>query len=150
MPEVDAMEFYQRVTDNESKSKQYTLEHETGAELTVDITEVDRSYVLDQINRLPDEMLDTLSEAEDEDEAQELAEEQNMLSNVDGETVLAFENLCAEAMDHDELTRHNFEDMVAELSFEVLFEMGSAVIELSLGDQGSIKDFREVDTDKNS
>lgn len=144
------MEFYQRVTDNEHKSKEYTLEHENGYELTVDLEVVDRKTLLDEISRLPDEMLETLSEAEDEEEAQEMAEDQNMLSGVNGQTILAFENICVESMNHEDLTRHNFEDMVGELSFEVLFEMGAQVIEMSFEEQGSIKDFHEAGTDKNS
>lgn len=151
MTEVDAMEFYTRVTDSDqSSTTEYTLEHQSGAELTVTLTDVDRKFLLDEINRLPDEMLAMLSEAEDEDEAQELAEERNMLSNVDGNTIDAFESICAESMDHEELTTHNFEDMVGELSFDVLFEMGSTVIEQSFENQGSIKDFRAVDSGRNS
>ena len=42
--------------------------------------------MLDEISRLPDEMLETLSEAEDEEEAQEMAEQRNMLSGVNGQT----------------------------------------------------------------
>lgn len=150
MTEVDGMEFYQRVTDSEPKSEDFVLTHESNAEITIELVEVDRKKLMDEINRLPDEMMEMLSEAEDEDEAQELAEERNMLSGVNGQTILAFENICLESMAHPDLTRHNFEDMVQELSFEVLFEMGARVIELSFENQGSIKDFREAGTDKNS
>jgi len=150
MTEVEAMEFYNRVTDTENDKKEYTLEHESGAELTVTLEGVDRKFLLDEISRLPDAMLETLTEAEDEDEAQELAEEQNMLSNVNGNTVLAFENICIESMEHPEFTTHNMEDIVGELSFESLFEIGSMVIEMSFEETGSIKDFHEVDSGKSS
>lgn len=150
MTETDAMDFYNRVTSSESKKEEYVLTHESNAELTVDLTVVNRKILLDEIARLPDEMLETLSEAEDEEEAQEMAENQNMLSGVNGDTIMAFENICIESMDHEELTVHNFEEIVTELSFEVLFEIGSKVIELSFEEQGSIKDFREVDSDRNS
>jgi len=53
-------------------------------------------------------------------------------------------------MNHDELTSHNFEEIVAELDFETLFEIGSEVIEMSFEETGSIKDFHAVDSDKNS
>lgn len=150
MTEVDAMEFYQKVTDESEKpSKQYKLTHRSNAELVVDLYPVDRKLLLDEISRLPDEMLSTLSEAEDEDEAQEMAEQEGLLSGVNGDTILAFENICAESMSHDDLTTHNFEHMVTEFDFEVLFEIGSAVIEMSFEDGGSIKDFQEVDSDKN-
>lgn len=150
MTEVDAMEFYQRVTDSKSTSTEYTLEHTTGAELTVELNVVERKFLLDEIARLPDEMLDTLTEAEDEDEAQEMAEDEGMLSNVNGDTILAFENICVEAISHPELTTHNIEDIVSELSFEVLFEMGSIVLERSFEETGSVEGFREAGSGKSS
>jgi len=150
MTETDAMDFYQRVTESKADSREYTLEHQSGAEVTVEINSVDRKELLDEINRLPNQMLDTLSEADDEEDAQELAEEQNMLSNVNGDTVLAFENICIAAINHDKWTTHNVQDIVAELDFETLFEIGSEVIEMSFEETGSIKSFQRVDSDKNS
>lgn len=146
------MEFYKRVTESENETREYTLEHQSGAELTVELTLVNRKTLLDEINRLPDEMLETLSEAEDEDEAQEMAEERNMLSNVTGDTILAFENICVDSLNDPDgkLTSHNFEELVAELDFETLFEMGSEIIEMSFEESGSIKDFQKADSDKNS
>lgn len=142
---VDAMDFYQRVTETEDETREYTLEHQSGAAITVSLTTVNRKMLLDEINRLPEEMLGTLSEAEDEEEAQELAEEQNMLSGVTGDTVLAFENICIDSMTHEDLTTHHFEEIVAQLDFETLFEIGSEVIEMSFEDAGSIKDFQKED-----
>ena len=46
-------------------------------------------------------------------------------------------------MEHGELTQHHFDDMVTELDLEVLFEMGSEIIEMSLSDSGKITGFRE-------
>lgn len=147
MTEVDSMEFYQRVTESENDVSTYTLEHQSGAEMKVELQVVNRKTLLDEINRLPDEMLQTLSEADDEDDAQEMAEERNMLSNVNGDTILAFENICVASMNDPEgkLTRHNFEEIVAELDFETLFEIGSEVIEMSFEETGSIKDFHKED-----
>jgi len=150
MTQVDAMEFYKRVTESTNDISEYTLTHDSGAQMDVELHVVNRKVLLDEINRLPEEMLQTLSEAEDEDEAQEMAEERNMLSNVNGDTILAFENICVESMAHEELTRHNFEEIVAELDFETLFEIGSEIIEMSFEETGSIKDFQKVDSDKNS
>jgi hypothetical protein len=151
MTEVDSMEFFERVTQSEQRIEEYTLEHQSGAEMTVELTVVNRKPLLDEINRLPDEMLDAFSQADDEDEAQELAEEQNMLTNVNGDTILAFENICVESMQDPEqqLTRHNFEEIVAALDFETLFEIGAKVIEMSFEDSGSIQNFQKVDSDKN-
>jgi len=148
MTEVDPMEFYKQVTNSDNKSREYVLEHEaSNMEMPVELTVVDRKTLLDEINRLPDEMLQTLSQADDEDEAQEMAEERNMLSNVNGDTVLAFENICVASMHdpRDKLTSHNFEEIVAELDFETLFQIGSKVIELSFEETGSIKNFRKVE-----
>lgn len=150
MTETEAMDFYKRVTESQNDTSEYSLEHQSGAELTIELTVVNRKTLLDEINRLPDEMLETLSEAEDEDEAQDMAEEDNMLSNVNGDTILAFENICVASMTHDELTTHHFEEMVAELDFETLFEIGSEIIEMSFEETGSIKDFQKVDSGKNS
>lgn len=144
MTEVDGMEFYQRVTESATQTDEYTLEHQSGAEMTVELEVINRKVLLDEIARLPDEMMETLSEAEDEEEAQEMAQNNNMLSGVNGDTVTAFENICIASMSHEELTQHNFEAIVAELSFEVLFDIGSKIIELSFENQGSIKDFHEV------
>lgn len=145
MTETEAMDFYKRVTESNNKTSDYTLVHDSNAELTVTLTVVNRKILLDEINRLPDEMLETLSEAEDEDDAQEMAEERNMLSNVNGDTILAFENICVESMTHDDLTTHHFEEIVADLDFETLFEIGSEIIEMSFEESGSIKDFHEAD-----
>jgi hypothetical protein len=150
MTEVDAMEFYKRVAESDRSEAEYTIEHESNAQVTVTLTVVDRKTLLDEIARLPDEMLDMLTEADDEDEAKELAEEQNMLTGVNGDTILAFENICAESIQHEEWTSHNVEDIVRELAFEVLFEIGSKVIEMSFEESGSIKDFHEVESGKSS
>lgn len=150
MTEVEAMEFYNRAVNSESKTKQHTLELDSGAELTVDLVPVDRTILMNEIGRLPEEMLETMSEAEDEEEAQEMAEEENMLTGIDGDTIHAFQNICAESIEHEEWTTHNVQDIVREMSFEVLFEIGAQAIELSLEEQGSITGFREVPSDKNS
>lgn len=151
MKEVDAMDFYSRVTDESGgKEKEITLENSDGAALPVTLTVVDRKYMLDQITRLPDEMMEALSEADDAEEAEEQAKDQNMLSNVNGETVEAFEDICTASMEHEELTTHHIGDIVAELDFEVLFPIGADVIEMSFENTGNVKDFHEADSDKNS
>lgn len=150
MAKVDPMEFYQEVTGSSKNSEDYVIGHESNAEMEVTLTEVDRKKVLDELTRLPDEMLETLSEAEDEEQAQELAEEEGMISGVTGDTILAFENICTMGLENDKLTSDHFDDIVKELDFEVLFEMGSIIVDMSIGDTGSIKDFRKADSDKSS
>jgi len=148
MQEEDALQFYEDVVSGEanasSGSVQHVLEAANGRELTVDLTELDRKYVIDQLNSLPDEMLEMFSEADDPEEAQRKAEEQNALTGLSGGAIESFENLCAESMDHAELTQHHFDDMVKQLSLEVLFEMGSKIIEISLEEDGRITGFREL------
>lgn len=150
MEEVDAMNFYNAVTDEdeEDRSKEITLENERGHALTVTLTVVDRKYLMDQITSLPDAMLEALEEAEDPEEAEENAQDANMISNVDGDTIEAFENICVASMEHEDLTSHHFRDIVEELSFEALFPIGADVIELSFENAGRVKDFHEPDSDK--
>lgn len=150
MQEVDALDFYERVVDEESETRERTLEHQSGATVSVDLTVVDRKDLLDEINKLPDEMLETISEAEDPEEAEERARSQNLLSGVTGETVEAFENICIESIEHEQWTSHHVEDVVSELDFEVLFPIGAEIIEFSFEDQGSITDFHEPGSDRSS
>lgn len=150
MKEVDALDFYERVVDDDNESRERTLEHQSGATVTIELKVVDRKDLLDEINKLPDEMLETISEAENPEEAEEQARKQNLLSGVTGETVEAFENICLESIEHEQWTSHHVEDIVGELDFEVLFPIGAEIIEFSFEDQGSVTDFHEPGTDRSS
>ena len=148
MNEGDALDFYDDVVGGNDgatvdQSVEYVLEAANGRELTVTLEPIDRKFVIDQLNKLPSEMLELFSEVDDPDEAQEMAEEQNALSGLSGEAIGAFEDICAESMEHGKLTQHHFDDLVQELSLEVVFEMGAEVIEMSLDDDGAITGFRE-------
>lgn len=144
MQHVDAMEFFDRVVDDEDEPDEtVTLEHQSGAALDVHLKGLDRKEILDQLKNLPDSMVDAMTEAEDPEEAEERAREQNLMADVDGSTVEAFETLCTKGITHPELTSHNIERMVDEFDFEVLFSLGAQVIELSFEDGGSIENFHE-------
>lgn len=149
MEQEDAMVFFEEVVDDNDPhaipdpEREFVLEAANGRELTVGIVPCDRKFVIDQLNKLPDELMELLSEVDDPEEAQERAEEQNALTGLSGSAIEAFEELCANGMQHDELTEHHFEQMVAELNLEILFELGSIVIELSLDDNSKITGFRE-------
>jgi len=148
MNEGDALDFYEDVVGGgdasaPSETVEYVLEAANGRELTVELTPVDRKFVIDKLNALPDEMLELFSEVDDPEEAQERAQEQNALTGLSGDAIGAFEEICAESMEHGELTQHHFDEMVEELSLEIVFEMGSEVIEMSLDDDGAITGFRE-------
>ena len=148
MDEGDALDFYEDVCDGSEdhiveSGEEYVLEADNGRELTVDITALDRKVVIDKLNELPDELLELFDEADDPEEAQEEASATDALSGLSGDAIGAFEDLCAKSMEHGELTTHHFESLAKELSLEVLFEIGSIVIENSLEDDGRISGFRE-------
>lgn len=149
MEEVEAMDFYERVTSGDNKSKTITLEHQTGAALEVELTVVDRKTLLDQLSRLPDEMMESIEDAEDVEEAEEEVRDSGMMSNLNGDTVGAFEEICVESIEHEELTSHHVRQIVEELDFEVLFPIGAEAIELSFDNSGKVSDFHGLDTDKN-
>jgi len=144
-PEVDAMEFFEDVTSDKPDHREYVLESASGREVTVKLTQVDRGDILDEITKLPDEMLEALEEAEDPEDAEEEAEEQNMLSSVNGDVVTAFENICKKSIEHEAWTKHNVEKIVTQLSMDALFPLGAEVIDLSLNDQGQIEGFRKAE-----
>lgn len=147
------MEFYDRVVDDggsDEPDRTVTLEHETGAALEVYLDGLDRKDVIDQIKHLPDSMLETMSGAEDPEEAEKRAREQNLLTDVDGDTIEAFEQLCTQGIEHPELTSQNIELMVSEFDFEVLFSLGAQIIELSFEESGSVTDFHEPGSARSS
>lgn len=152
MQHVEAMEFFDRVVSDEEDgpTETVTLEHQSGAALDVYVEAVDRKEILDQLQLLPDEMLEVMGGAEDPEEAEELAEEANMLTNVNGDVIEAFENLCVQGITHPELTQHNLEMMVDEFDFEVLFGLGMKVMEKSFDGAGSVQGFHEQDSARSS
>lgn len=152
MQHVEAMEFFDRVVsdDEDGPAETVTLEHESGAALDVYVKAIDRKEILDQLQMLPDEMLEVMGGADDPEEAKEEAEEANMLTNVTGDVITAFEELCTKGVTHPELTEHNLELMVGEFDFEVLFGLGMKVMEKSFEGSGSVQGFHEQDSDKSS
>jgi len=156
MNEGDAMEFFDEVVGGEdgphapSQETEYVLEAQNGRELTVTLKPVDRKFAIDKLNDLPDELLELFSEVEDPEEAQRQAEEAGALAGLSGSAIKAFEELCAESMSHPKLTTTHMEQVAKELDLEVLFEMGSQVVEMSLEDDGAISGFRKPGSDKNS
>lgn len=149
MEEGDALEFYEEVIGGEEgphaapdKKKEFVLEAANGRELTVELVPADRKFVIDQLSNLPEDLLEMFSEVDDPEELDE-NEATSALTGLSGDAIESFENLCSEGMQHGELTQHHFDELVTQLDLEVLFEMGSHVIELSLEDDGKITGFRE-------
>lgn len=151
MEEGDALGFYEEVVGGENgpnaapdTEKEFVLEAQNGRELTLTLVKSDRKYIIDQLNKLPDEMMEMFAEAEDPDEIDE-ERATDVLGGLSGDAIEAFEEICATGMEHPELTQHHFDDMVVQLDLEVLFEMGARIIEMSLEDSGRITGFRELD-----
>lgn len=153
MKEIDPVDFYEKVVDDDeaaSAANERVLEYRTGEALTVEVRDVDRDWLFDQLDRLPDEVMEALAGAEDAEEAEQRAREENLFANVDGETIRTFEDICSRGLFHAELTGDHWEMMVGELGLEVLFSIGAEIMELTLGDGGAIKDFHEPDSVKSS
>jgi hypothetical protein len=153
MQEVEALEFYERVTDDEQSfgdKPTRILEHESGATLEVTLVSVDRADLMDEMQRLPESMIEAMSGADDPDEAEERAREQGLLTDVDGETIRAFENIVVQGIEHEELTTKHFKRMVEKFDLEVLFPIGAEIMEESFEDTGSVTDFHEPGSDNNS
>ena len=150
MDEGDALDFYKDVCGDPEQSdhivekgEPYVIEARNGRELELELTQLDRKVVIDKLNELPDELLELFDEADDAEEAQEEASATDALAGLSGDAIGAFESLCADSMEHGTLTSHHFEGLAEELSLEILFEMGSIIIEMSLEDDGKISGFRE-------
>jgi hypothetical protein len=146
MQEENALSFYERITQGTEKYKEISLEHETGATLNnVRMYAIDKQTLAGVIERLPEEMFQAVEGAEDaEDAEEELEQEGGNMSAVTEDTVNAFEDLCAESLDHEELTDIQMRHIIDELSFETLFELGTEIINMSVEDTGKIEGFHEL------
>lgn len=145
MQQETALDFYERLTQGTENYKEITLEHESGATLSgVKMYAIDKQTLAGVIERLPNEMFDSVEGAENAEEAEEELEEQGGdLSAVTEDTVNAFEDLVAESLDHPDLTPAQMRGISSELNFETLFELGTEIINMSVEDTGEIRGFRE-------
>lgn len=145
MEQENAIEFYERVTGGTDNYKTVALEHSTGAELGgFEMYAIDKKALARTIQRLPDDMFEAVEGAEDAEDAEaQLEDEGGDLSAVNEDTVEAFEDLCAESLDHPEYTSVQINNIVSELNFETLFQLGTEIINMSVEDTGSIRGFHE-------
>jgi hypothetical protein len=145
MQEEDALNFYERVTQGTKQTNKITLEHSSGSSLpNVRMSPVDKTTLAGIIERLPEEMFDSVEGAESAEEAEEELEESGgSMSAVTGDTVEAFEDLVKKAIDHPNLTKPQMDHIVEELNFETLFELGTEIINISVEETGSVRGFRE-------
>lgn len=144
MMEQDPIDFYKDVTKGIDKSKTITLNAENGRELpNVELHPVSKEVLASIINRLPDEMFDAVEEADSTDEAEEMIEEETDMSmnSINEDTVKAFKELCKESLQHPNLANAQMRDIVEGLNFEVLFGVGTEIIEVSSENDGAVTDF---------
>lgn len=149
MQEQEAMEFYERLTQGTERYNEITLEESSGAALSgFRINTVDKRKLASIIERLPEEIFDgeEVDEELDEDDLEELNEEDvssdNMAAMTEN-TVDAFEDLVQTSLSHPKLTSAQIDTVVEELDFEVLFELGSQIINMSVESTGKIQAFHE-------
>jgi rRNA maturation endonuclease Nob1 len=145
MQEEDAIDFFKRVTEGTKQHREIDLTHESGSTLTgVKMHPVDKVTLSSIFEKLPEDLFDEVEDAETAAEAEEqLQESEASVDAVNPDTVEAFETLCKESLDHPDLTAPQMETIVDELAFEVLFEVGSEVIELSSEQTGAVQDFQK-------
>lgn len=144
MQEEDAIDFYKRITEGTKQHREIDLTHESGSTLTgVEMHPVDKVTLSQVFEKLPEDLFEGVEDAETAAEAEEQLEQSDTsIGAVNPDTVEGFEMLCKEALDHPELTDPQMRQIIDELSFEVLFEVGSEVIELSSEQAGAVQDFQ--------
>lgn len=145
MEESEALDFYQRITEGKKQYETIDLEHTSGALLKdVEMHPVDKRTLAGIIEQLPEEMFNAVEGADDPEEAEEqLEEEGGSLNAVNEGTVSAFEEVCKKSLKHQNLTSPQLNDIVGELSFEALFELGTEIINLSSEKTGSVRGFQK-------
>ncbi len=145
MKEEDALDFYKRITEGTKGYETITLEHSSGSALDgVEMHPVDKKRLAGVISELPEDMFDAVDEAEDPESAEEQLEENGgSLNAVNEDTIDAFERLCGDSLRHPELTSTQMSTIISELNFEVLFELGTEIINMSSEETGSVQGFRK-------
>lgn len=146
MKEEDALEFFERVTGGTDRYETIDLEHQSGATLSgVEMHPVDKGVLADTMSALPDEMFDAVEEADDANEAEETIEEDTELTMnaISRDVVEAFENIVGESLRHPDLAPPQMRSVAEELSFEMLFNLGVQIMEMSMERDGAIQDFHE-------
>jgi len=147
MQETQANEFYDRIVQGRDYTKEISLEHGSGATLEgVQMHPVDKQSLAYVVNRLPEDMFSAVEEADSPEEAEQMLEEEGedaALGAMNDETVAAFEDLVSESLTHPDLTNTQMDEVVESLGFEVLFELGGEIMDMSFAESGAIKDFHE-------
>jgi hypothetical protein len=146
MQDSTANDFYERIVEGTKYKKEIDLEHGSGAKLEgVVMRPVNKQVLASVIQALPEEMFEAVEDADSADEAEEMLDGDGggSLAAMSSETVSEFEKLCKESLSHPELTSKQMEAVVDALGFEMLFELGGDIMDMSFSDSGAIKDFQE-------
>lgn len=145
MEQETAIDFYDRLVQGKEYTETITLEHKSGATLKdVRMKPVDKKILANVIEKLPEEIFDAVETAENPEEAEEMLDDDvSSIGAMSSGTVEAFEDLCVASLSHEELTQTQMEQIIEELDFGVLFELGGQIIDISFADGAAIKDFRE-------
>lgn len=158
MPEVSGSEFFKANAAVEKSTREFKLADDQNRHITVELEEVERKDLFNELHRLPSGFIDVMlsggvDDLEDVDDPEDVdldVDPSELINHIDGNTIDVFESLFAISANHPDLTSMDMEELSTSLSFEVLFEVGGEVIDLSLADNGRIKRFREPDSDKSS
>jgi len=147
MNESTANDFYERLVEGTDYEETIELTHGSGAKLTkVKMAPVNKRVLANVINKLPEEMFDAVEGAESPEEAEEMLEEGEggsmSLQSMSSDTVEAFEDLLSASLSHEELTQTQMDQIIENLDFSALFELGGQVMDMSFSDGNAIKDFR--------
>lgn len=147
MKNSEANEFYDRIVEGREYFETVSLSHESGATLEgVELHPVSKQRLASVIERLPDEMFDAIEDAENPEEAEEMLDDDSAdgLAAMNSSTVEAFEDLVADSAKHSSLTNTQMREIIESLDFEVLFELGGKIMDMSFENSGAIKDFHEA------
>lgn len=142
MNEETAIDFYERVTQGVSQTKTISLEHSSGATLDgVQMSPVNKRRLASVIERLPNEMFEVAAEYDGDNPEEDLADADLTMGSINEETISAFEDLCKDSLSHPELAPPQMNDIIDSLNFEVLFALGSEIMDMSIEEDGAVKDF---------
>lgn len=144
-----AQDFYDKIAQGTKDYKETEFTLSSGEKLEgVEIHPVDKQQLGATIEKLPAAMFEAAEDADSVDEAEEMLEESDDTVGMDAvteDTVEAFEELCKESLEHEHLAPPQMRNVVSELSFEVLFGLGTEIISLSYENTGDVEDFRVLD-----
>jgi len=142
----EAIDFYNNLTEGTERYKTLSLSAR-GDELDgFEMHVVPKEGIADVVNKLPDEMFEQANtegiDVDDDVEAEDLEQEVDGNVGITKGTVEAFENLCMTSLNHQHLSKTQIADIIKNFDFEVLFELGSEILEFSIENSGDIQDFR--------